>query len=61
MKTSTYERKMIMEGFLNIVFGYVILAVPALIIVLLFRRKSKKDLEKFDESKYQVLDHDDEK
>ncbi|WP_156791522.1 hypothetical protein [Bacillus sp. SG-1] len=50
-----------MEGFLNIVFGYVILAVPALIIVLLFRRKSKKDLEKFDESKYQVLDHDDEK
>jgi cbb3-type cytochrome oxidase subunit 3 len=48
-----------MDGFLNLVFGYIILAVPALIIVLLFRRKSKKDLENFDESKYHILDHND--
>jgi biopolymer transport protein ExbB/TolQ len=50
-----------MEGFMNLIFGYIILAIPALIIVLLFRRKSKKDLENFDESKYHVLDHDEEK
>jgi biopolymer transport protein ExbB/TolQ len=47
-----------MEGFLNLTFGYIIIAIPALIVVLLFRRKSKKDLEKFDESKYHILDHD---
>ncbi|WP_168412916.1 hypothetical protein [Bacillus salacetis] len=46
---------------MNLIFGYIILAIPALIIVLLFRRKSKKDLENFDESKYHVLDHDEEK
>ncbi|WP_421381273.1 hypothetical protein ACOJQI_19675 [Bacillus salacetis] len=49
-----------MDGFLNLVFGYIILAVPALIVVLLFRRKSKKDLEKYDESQYHILDHNEE-
>lgn len=61
MVTSTYERKMRMSEFLNLVFGYVILAIPALIIVLLFMRKSKKDLKDFDESKYHILDHDGDK
>ncbi|MGM0845776.1 MAG: hypothetical protein ACQEUT_12430 [Bacillota bacterium] len=50
-----------MSDFLSLIFGYVILAVPALIIVLLFMRKSKKDLKNFDESQYQILDHDKDK
>ncbi|WP_456273395.1 hypothetical protein [Bacillus sp. AK031] len=37
--------------FLNLILAYVILSIPALAIVLFFKRKSKKDLEEL-ESKF---------
>ena len=42
---------------LNVVLGYIILSIPALAVVLLFKRKSKKDLEKF-ENEYRELHSD---
>jgi hypothetical protein len=41
---------------LNLLLGYIILSIPALLVVLFFKRKSKKELEKLDEIEYTSRD-----
>jgi hypothetical protein len=45
-----------LRDILNLLLGYVILSIPALLVVLFFKRKSKKELENLDEIEYTSRD-----